>query len=144
MKIRYVYLLLIVSCIANAQQKKFENLDQYNPLSFIEAVIISESKDKSQVFYTMHDKFSENWVTYKDVEKLIPLISSEKKCLNFMNVYSSYIPADDYSNVGGYAILFINSFRTKSKIKMGLYNCPKTNKKAVNEILIWWKKYKKK
>lgn len=91
----------------------------------------------------MYDKFPENWVNYKDIEKLIPLISSEKKCLNFMNVFSSHIPVNDYSNVGGYAILFINSYRTKSKVKMGLYNCPKTNKKAVNEILNWWKKYKK-
>jgi hypothetical protein len=90
----------------------------------------------------MVDDFPVEWVKESDIDTLIRLVTSTKKCNCFVNPLSSYIPTNQNADIGGYAIIFINSFREKSKVSLGLYSCPKTNKKSVEEINKWWTKYK--
>jgi hypothetical protein len=90
----------------------------------------------------MHNNFPDDWVKKSDIDTLIQLIESTQKCDCYLSPLSSTIPTNVCANVGGYAIIFINSFRLKKKVDLGLYSCPKTDKKSVQEIKTWWKNYK--
>lgn len=105
---------------------------QFTPISFLNAVV------NGKFPITMIDEFPIDWVKESDIDTLMTLINSTRKCSCFLNPYSSYIPINDNADIGGYAIIFINSFRQKHKINLGLYSCPKTDKKSVEEITKWW------
>ncbi len=115
---------------------------EFNPISFINAVTKKNEDDTLINVITMTGQFPDNWVKSSDIDTLMTLISSTKKCNCFLNPLSSYIPTNDNAEIGGYAIIFINSFRQKSNIDLGLYSCPKTDKKTVEEIKKWWRNYK--
>ncbi len=115
---------------------------EFTPLSFLNAVIKQNDKDTIIQVMTMVDEFPVDWVKQSDIDTLVTLISSTKKCNCFLNPLSSYIPFNENADIGGYAIIFINSFRQKRKINLGLYSCPETEKKSVNEINKWWYEYK--
>ncbi|WP_245681393.1 hypothetical protein [Arcticibacter eurypsychrophilus] len=113
---------------------------QFTPLSFIKALTITnEVKHYTIHVTTMTDDFPDDWVKYSDLDSLMDLIGSTRKCNCFLNPLSSNIPTSDNADVGGYAIIFINSFRQKKRVSLGLYNCAKTNKESVDDILKWWK-----
>ncbi len=115
---------------------------ELTPISFLNAVIKHNDKDTLIYVITMVDEFPVDWVKQSDIDSLVTLITSTKKCNCFLNPLSSYIPTNKNADIGGYAIIFINSFRQKSKINLGLYSCPKTDKKSVEEINEWWTEYK--
>ena len=116
--------------------------NEFTPISFLNAVIKQNDKDTLINVITMVDEFPVDWVKQSDIDTLITLITSTKKCNCFLNPLSSYIPTNKNADIGGYAIIFINSFRQKSKINLGLYSCPKTDKKSAEIINKWWKVYK--
>jgi hypothetical protein len=117
---------------------------EFTPSSFLNAVIDKNDKDTIINVITMEDDFPVDWVKHSDIDTLVKLITSTKKCKCFLNPLSSYIPTNKNADIGGYAIIFINSFRQKSKINLGLYSCPTTDQKSVEEITKWWTEYKKK
>ena len=115
---------------------------EFTPISFLNAVIKQNDKDTLINVITMVDEFPVDWVKHSDIDTLVTLITSTKKCNCFLNPLSSYIPTKKNADIGGYTIIFINSFRQKSKFNLGLYSCPKTDKKSVEEINKWWTEYK--
>ena len=116
---------------------------QFTPLSFIKALTTpNEVKRHSINVTTMADAFPNDWVKSSDLDSLMALIGSTTKCNCFLNPLSSYIPTNENADIGGYAIIFINSFRQKTRINLGLYKCPKTDKESVDEIMKWWRDFK--
>lgn len=134
------------NCI-DTPQKELDSIiwltpKQFTPISFLSAVVKKNDKDAPINVITMTDEFPEDWVKESDIDTLMTLIQSTKKCNCILNPLSSYIPINNDADIGGYAIIFVNSFRQKTKIKLGLYNCPKTDKQSVKEINNWWTTYK--
>ncbi|NVN95853.1 MAG: hypothetical protein HXX18_11275 [Bacteroidetes bacterium] len=117
---------------------------QFTPISFLNAVVRKNDKDTLINVITMVDDFPIDWVKKSDIDTLMTLIKSTKRCNCFLNPLSSYIPTNISADIGGYAIIFVNSFRQKTKIKMGLYSCPKTEKQSVEKLTKWWENYNKK
>jgi len=116
---------------------------QFTPLSFIKALTIANEVERHSInVTTMADSFPNDWVKASDLDSLMALIGSTTKCNCFLNPLSSYIPTNENADIGGYAIIFINSFRQKTRISLGLYKCPKTDKESVDEILEWWRGFK--
>jgi hypothetical protein len=116
---------------------------KFSPLSFIQGLKVpNEVKQHSISLTTMADDFPNDWVKPSDLDSLISLIGSTTKCNCLLNPLSSYIPTNETADIGGYAIIFINSFRQKKRISLGLYKCPKTNKESVDEIMKWWTNFK--
>lgn len=58
-----------------------------------------------------------------------------------MNVFSSFISSEN-AEVGGFAIIFLKSYKENTKINLGLNSNPKIDKKEI-EILMNWYKNKK-
>jgi hypothetical protein len=94
-------------------------------------------------FITISNNFPKNWVTKKDVDSLMKLISSKDKCKCVVNPLSSYLPTHDSANLGGYAILLVKSFKEKKKVDIGLHSCPITSNKDVAELKEWWNNFNK-
>lgn len=115
--------------------------NEFTPISFLNFFIKQEVKDTLINVKTMVNEFPKDWIKQSDIDTLITLITSTKKCNCFLNPLSSYVPTNEDADIGGYAIIFINSFRQKNKINLGLYSCPKTDKKSVEELNAWWIKY---
>ena len=89
-------------------------------------------------------KFPKNWVKNKDIDTLIHILKSKRKCKCAFNIVYSGVPGDnDYSELGGYVIEFINSYIQKRQVDFGLYSCPRIDEGKVDEILNWWKETKK-
>lgn len=120
----------------------FQSSKDYTPISFLKEALIKDGEDNGIVsFFVVTNNFPEDWVKESDVRNLMLLIESTKKCECYLNPLASSIPTGN-AELGGYAILFINSFRFKEKIDLGLYCCPKINKKEVEELKTWWENYK--
>jgi len=145
----FLAIIFLLSCSQNrvkdpnGNNNEWLKPEQFTPISFIDYFIIETNQSSNINIITMMDCFPDNWVKKSDLEALIPLIKSTKKCNCFQNPISSYIPSKVTANVGGYAILFINSYRKKEKIKLGLNACPQTDKISVEEIERWWLEQKK-
>ncbi|GAA5024544.1 hypothetical protein GCM10011506_08240 [Marivirga lumbricoides] len=126
------------------KQKKYNwpEPEDYTPLSFIEEVRIRDGEHGDTLFrvLTMIDKFSNDWVKRNDIDTLMNLIQSTEKCACFLNPLSSYIPIDDYAEIGGFARLFIQSYKENQPIDLGLYLCPKVDKLKNEELTQWWRK----
>lgn len=111
---------------------------QFTPLTFIK-----EAANKSHSWISMADEFPIDWVQPSDIDTLMKLISVSEKCNCFVSPLSSYLPAKNSADIGGYAIVFINSYRDKKQIHFGLSSCPRTDKSSVDEITKWWTNYKR-
>ncbi|PXY45660.1 hypothetical protein [Flavobacterium hydrophilum] len=111
-----------------------KNLD---PKSFI--ILFTEKYKKHTKFncISMAGEFPEDWVKPKDVEYLISIMQSKQKCCSYMNIFSSYFP-DDEAEIGGFAIIFLNSYISNTKINLGLACSPKTNTKEIQKIAKWY------
>ena len=118
------------------------NPREFTPLSFINAVTIPDETKNHSINVTTMTEFPEDWVKSSDLDSLITLIGSTTKCNCSKSPLSSHIPTNMNADIGGYAIIFINSFRQKKRISLGLYNCPKTQKESVEEIMKWWTDFK--
>lgn len=114
-----------------------------NAKSFIKLFTEKYVENKKLNLITLSGEFPENWVKDDDVEYLMSLIKSKKKCCSYINIYSSFITTEQ-AEVGGFAIIFMNSFIENKKINLGLTNSPKTDTKAVERIESWYKNRKNK
>lgn len=123
----------------NPQNKFFKTLStaDLNPKSFITLFKEKYNKDSTLNFVTIRGDFPENWVKPKDVPYLISIISSKEKCCGYMNIFSSTI-SNDNGEVGGFAIIFLNSYMSNTKIDMGLNCNPKTDKESIRKIKKWY------
>jgi len=60
-----------------------------------------------------------------------------------MNVFSSFI-SNENAEVGGFAIIFLNSYISNTKINLGLNCNPKTDEESIRKIENWYRNMKDK
>lgn len=113
-----------------------------NPKSFIKLFTEKYNKDSNLNFVTLTGDFPKNWVKPDDIEYLISIMKSKEKCCGYMNTFSSFISSEN-GEVGGFAIIFLNSYISKTKINMGLNCNPKTDEESVTKIESWYRNSKK-
>jgi hypothetical protein len=94
-------------------------------------------------FLSAEKTFPIDWIKASDVDTLMSLIESKEKCRCILNPGSSYIPINEKADLGGYAILLLNSYKHKESVGFNLWACPKTDKAAVANLLNWNKSIKK-
>ena len=135
------------TCNVETEKQKpefFYKIENLNVKSFFKLFTENYYKKRKLNFITLAGEFPENWVKSKDIDYLVSIINSNKKCCGYMNVYSSYI-STDHGEVGGFAIIFLNSYMTKTKINLGLNCNPKPDKKSIEKIENWYRnEFKKK
>ncbi|TDX12195.1 hypothetical protein [Flavobacterium sp. S87F.05.LMB.W.Kidney.N] len=122
-----------------AQKEYYKTLfiKDLDPESFI--TICKDRYNKTPInSVTMTGEFPENWVKPDDVQYLISIIRSQEKCCGYMNIFSSYLSTED-AEIGGFAIIFLNSYISKKKINLGLNCYPKTDRESIKKIEIWYK-----
>ncbi|UTN04280.1 hypothetical protein L0669_23515 [Flavobacterium bizetiae] len=113
-----------------------------DPKSFIE--LFKERYNKTPInSISMVGDFPENWVKSNDVEYLMSIMNSREKCCGYMNVFSSFI-SNENAEVGGFAIIFLNSYISNTKINLGLNCNPKTDEESVKKIENWYRNMKDK
>ena len=128
------------SCCAENRGKTsetFYRIENLNVNSFFKLFTENYYETRKLNFITLAGEFPDNWVKSKDIDYLIGIINSNKKCCGYMNLYSSYI-STDHGEVGGFAILFLQSYIAKTKISLGLNCNPKTDKKSIEKIENWY------
>ncbi|KAF2517365.1 hypothetical protein [Flavobacterium foetidum] len=119
-------------------QEKFIRIQDLNVKSFISLLKKKYNKNPEYKFVTMSGDFPDNWVKPNDVDYLISIMYSKEKCCSYQNVFSSFFPNKD-AEVGGFAIIFLNSYIDRKKINLGLYSSPKTDKEAIKKIEAWYR-----
>lgn len=110
--------------------------EKYKVQDVIKLIKIKDDSSNSLNFVTFSN-FPKNWVKPSDIPLLIKLLESHEKCKCYMSVFSSIIPNGE-SELSGYAIAFIESYRNKKSVNLGLQSCPEYNKEKIDEILKWW------
>ncbi|RKR11318.1 hypothetical protein C8C83_3038 [Flavobacterium sp. 90] len=107
-----------------------------NPKSFI--TLFKERYNKTQInIVTMDGDFPENWVKPNDVQYLMSIIRSKEKCCGYKHTYSSFLSFED-AEIGGFAIIFLNSYISNTKINLGLNCNPKTDEESIRKIEKWY------
>ena len=117
-----------------------------NPFVFLDAVMKYNEENKffATVVVGLND-FPLNWVKREDIDSLIHILQSKIRCQCFFNIIYSGVPNyHDYSELGGYVIEFINSYRQNRKVDLGLYRCPKIDNDKIKDILYWYQDFKTK
>lgn len=129
----------------NKSNYPFSIPDNYDPIRFIETISKKVKTDNGSFYlgFTMVDNFPIDWVKKENIDTLISLLSSRDSCNCFIDPLSSYIP-NDFAEKGGYATVFIKSYKDKKPIKFGLYSCPKADRIMEKELINWWKNEKDK
>lgn len=113
-----------------------------NPKSFISLFKEKYNKDSKLNFITLTGDFPKNWVKPNDIEYLISIMYSKEKCCGYMNVFSSFISSEN-AEVGGFAIIFLNSYISKTKINLGLNSNPKVDAASIKKIETWYQELHK-
>lgn len=134
------------NCCVEKEKKTtdlFYRIENLNVKSFFKLITDNYRETRKLNIVTLAGEFPENWVKSEDIDYLFSIIHSNAKCCGYMNSYSSHMPTGQ-SEVGGYAIIFLNSYINKTKINLGLDCSPKTNKKSIEKIEDWYyNEYKK-
>ncbi|MDA6068579.1 hypothetical protein NJT12_03000 [Flavobacterium sp. AC] len=112
-----------------------------NPKSFIKVFRENYNKDSAFHFVSMIGEFPDKWVKPNDIQYLMSIMRSKEKCCGYMNMFSSTLVTDN-GEVGGFAVIFLNSYISNTKIKMGLNCNPKTDKESIEKIEKWYQKQK--
>lgn len=110
---------------SDAQKKFFKTSSpkDLNPKSFIS--LFKERYNKTSInTISLVGDFPDNWVKPNDVQYLISIMYSKEKCCGYMNIFSSTLLTED-AEVGGFAIIFLNSYISKTRINLGLNSNPK-------------------
>lgn len=111
-----------------------------DPQSFI--TLFTERYNKGSLnIVTMKGEFPKDWVKSSDIEYLISIMDSKQKCCGYMNIFSSFISSKD-AEVGGFAIIFLNSYISQTRINLGSNCNPKTNPASIRKIETWYQKNK--
>ena len=125
----------------NKEQKKYHKTlspNDLDPKSFI--TLFVEKYNKGLInFVTLSGEFLEDWVKPNDVQYLISIMHSKEKCCGYMNMYSSTI-SEENAEVGGFAIIFLNSYISQTKINLGLNSNPKVDPASIKKIETWYQK----
>ncbi len=142
----WTYAISDTALISSFWQKPFSfpKPEDYDPISFINAVSNNIKKGNStfRIGMTMINEFPIDWVKKEHIEPLFQLLESEEVCGCYLNPLSSFIPSDDFAEKGGYAGIFIQSFLENKKVELGLYSCPKVDKKLNKKLKKWLKENK--
>lgn len=120
------------------EQHKFLSPKDFTPKSFITLLTEKYNKDTKVNTITMAGEFPNKWVKPKDVEYLISIMRSKQRCCSYMNVFSSYFP-DQKAEVGGFAIIFLKSYISNTKVNLGLTCSPNSDPKEIQKIENWYK-----
>lgn len=120
------------------EQKKFLYAKNLTVKSFFKLFTEKYKKDSKLNFVTLAGDFPENWVKPNDIGYLISIMRSKEKCCGYMNIFSSTI-SNQEAEIGGFAIIFLNSYISKTKINLGLNCNPKTDIKSIKKIEKWYK-----
>ncbi len=113
------------------------NVKDLNPKSFI--TLFKERYNKTQInIVTMDGDFPDNWVKSNDIPYLISIMRSKEKCCAYMHIYSSFLSLEDAEVGGFFAIIFLNSYISKTKINLGLNSYPKTDEESIRKIEKWY------
>lgn len=122
-----------------AKNKYFKSLSpkDLDAKSFIKLFTERYKKDSTFNFVTMSGDFPDNWVKPNEVSYLVSIMRSKKKCCGYMNVFSSSL-LNDNGEVGGFAIIFLNSYISKTKINLGSNSNPKTDEESARKIESWY------
>lgn len=126
------------------QNKYFKTLSpkDLNPKSFIS--LFKERYNKTSInTISLVGDFPDNWVKPNDVQYLISIMHSKEKCCGYMNIFSSTLLTED-AEVGGFAIIFLNSYISKTRINLGSNSNPKVAAASIKKIEIWYQKLRKK
>lgn len=126
-------------------QKKYSKTlspKDLDPKSFITLFTEKYNKNSKLNFITLSGEFPENWVKANDIQYLISIMYSKEKCCGYMNIYSSTI-SDENAEVGGFAIIFLNSYISQTKINLGLNCNPKVDLASIKKIETWYQKQMK-
>ncbi|MET0944122.1 MAG: hypothetical protein ABWY22_01795 [Flavobacterium sp.] len=130
--------------INKTKKEYYKNLSpkDLHPKSFITLFTEKYNKDSKLNFITLSGEFPENWVKPNDIQYLISIIHSKQKCCGYMNMFSSTI-SDENAEVGGFAIIFLNSYISRTKINLGLNCNPKVDLASIRKIETWHQKQMK-
>ena len=126
-------------------QKKYSKTlspKDLNPKSFITLFTEKYNKNSKLNFITLSGEFPENWVKPNDIQYLISIMYSKEKCCGYMNIFSSTISSEN-GEVGGFAIIFLNSYISQTKINLGLNCNPKVDLASIKKIDTWYQKQMK-
>lgn len=146
-KIIFLFLILLIAISTygfynfknnEIEQGKFLYAKNLTVKSFFKLFTKKYKKDSKLNFITMCGEFPENWVKKDDIEYLISIMKSKKKCCGYVNVFSSTI-SNEEAEIGGFSIIFLNSYISKTKINLGLNCNPKTDIKSIKKIEKWYK-----
>lgn len=120
-------------------QGNFIQAKNLNVKSFFKLFTEKYKKDTKIKCITLSGEFPKNWVQPNDIGYLISIMRSKEKCCGYSNVFSSTI-LNDNAEVGGFAIIFLNSYISQTKINLGLNCNPKTDKESIKKIEKWYQK----
>ena len=120
------------------EQGKFLQPKNLNVKSFFKLFIQKYKRDSKINYITLSGDFPKNWVKPNDIDYLVSIMKSKEKCCGYMNIFSSTI-SNEEAEIGGFAIIFLNSYISKTKINMGLNCNPKTDIKSIKKIEKWYK-----
>jgi hypothetical protein len=142
-----IYILLVVGFlfydfkINETKKEYYKTLSpkDLDPESFITLFTEKYNKDSKLNFVTLSGEFPEDWVKPNDVQYLISIMHSKEKCCGYMNIFSSHM-LNENGEVGGFAIIFLNSYISKTKINLGLNCNPKTDPASIKKIETWYEK----
>ena len=132
--------------------KDFETKNEYfkalrpkdlNPKSFIKVFTEKYNKDSAFNYVLMLGEFPNNWVNPNDVHYLMSIMRSKEKCCGYMNLFSSTLSIEN-GEVGGFAIIFLNSYISNTKINLGSNCNPKTDEESIRKIESWYRNMKDK
>jgi len=122
----------------------FGRPENYDPISFLKEVTstLKTEKDTLNIGMTMIGDFPIDWVKEEHIGYLIESLESKEICGCYLNPLSSHLPIGEFAEKGGYAGIFIKAYKEKRKVELGLYSCPKVDKKLNAELIKWWKERK--
>jgi len=124
----------------NTKKEHYKTLHikDLEPKSFIRLFSERYNKNSNLNFVTLSGDFPDKWVKPNDVEYLISIMYSKQKCCGYMNTFSSFISSED-AEIGGFAIIFLNSYISQTKINLGLNSNPKVDVASIKKIEKWYK-----
>lgn len=111
------------------------------PLLFLQKLIKTSENDFRGI-KIVYD-FPDGWVTHADVDSLIKLVRSKTRCKCFMIPLAMYMPFKENTNLGGYAIEFIKSYKEKRRVNFAQNTCPEINEEDAANLISWWSEVNK-
>jgi hypothetical protein len=97
------------------EQGKFLQPKNLNVKSFFKLFIQKYKKDSKINYITLSGDFPKNWVKSNDIDYLVSIMRSKQKCCGYMNIFSSTITNEE-AEIGGFAIIFLNSYISKQQL----------------------------